>query len=204
MRSDEGGAGVDCEDEMVQLACAMESDECPAACRDNGEENNGEDEVVKSGDLAVSASAAEGKNVVIPTATSASATAVSDMDTLTFKTSEEVEITKVVLERYGYSANSDVANVWLEDEDGNVISSKASPNTKGLANLTIKKDYRTVDGSYNATVVVELKKGITSSSIGFKVSDVTSTAKNVDLGKYKPYTYDIVSYDGANVTITAK
>ncbi|MBR4634522.1 hypothetical protein IKO50_06355 [bacterium] len=29
--------GVNCDDEMVQLACAMESDECPAACRENAD-----------------------------------------------------------------------------------------------------------------------------------------------------------------------
>jgi hypothetical protein len=127
------------------------------------------------------------------------------MDTLTFKTSEEVEITKVILERYGYSTNNDVASVWLEDEEGNVISNKASLNTKGQANLTIKKDYRKVDGTYSATIVLEVAGGVEAGkTIGFKVVDVESTAKNLDLGDYSPYTYDTVVYGGAAVTFTVR
>ena len=188
MRS-EGGSEVsdetDCEDPLVVLACNSDSDACPAACK---EESKDEDEVVKSGDLAVTASAAAGRKVIVPSS-------ISDLDTLTFKTSEEVELSKVVLERYGYSVGTDVANVWLEDEDGNVISNKASLNTKGQANLTIKKDYRKVDGTYSATIVVETSNtAAAGKTMGFKVVDVNSTAKNVDLGDYSPYTYDTVVY----------
>jgi hypothetical protein len=41
-------------------------------------------------------------------------------------------------------------------------------------------------------------------TIGFKVADVVSTAKNVDLGDYKAYTYDIVRYDGATIELSAR
>jgi hypothetical protein len=52
------------------------------------------------------------------------------LDTLTFKTSEDVEITKVTLERYGYSTRSDVKTVKLEDENGNTIAEGKELNSK--------------------------------------------------------------------------
>ena len=113
---------------------------------DQGDDNNNTD-VVKSGDLSVTATAAAGKKINL--------SGISDLDTLTFKTSEEVTLSKVVLERYGYSQNEDVLNVRLEDEDGNVIADKKQLDSKGQAKLTIKKDYKKVDGTYNATIVVE-------------------------------------------------
>ena len=125
------------------------------------------------------------------------------MDTLTFKTSEEVEITKVVLERYGYSDDDDIDAVRLEDEDGTVIADEKGL-TKDKATLSIKKDYRSVDGSLKATIVARTKGTKSSGSIGFKVVDVTSTAKNVDLGDYEPNTYDIITYSGANVDVSLK
>jgi hypothetical protein len=126
------------------------------------------------------------------------------LDTLTFKTSEEVEITKVVLERYGYSSPDDIVNVWLENSDGTVVADKKQVNSKDEVNLSIKKDYRKVDGSADWTIVVELAKAASGSTIGFKVKDVTSTAKDVDLGNYKPYTYDIVTYDAVTVSLDDK
>ena len=204
MRSDEGGAGVDCDDPVVALACLdPELDaykECPAACRDNGEEeDNKEDEVVKSGDLAVTAEAATNRKAII--------NAVSDLDTLTFKTSEEVTINKITLERYGYSKAGDVKAVWLEDENGNVITTSQSKgvNSKDQIALTLDKDYKVVDGSYDVTVVVELKDNVTTWwTIGFKVVDVDSSAKNLDVSNYSPYTYDMVGYDAVTVTLDAK
>jgi len=177
--------------------------DCPAACREDAEdEDKDSDEVVKSGSLEVSSSAADDRSVVV----ASGATAVSDLDTLTFATSEEVTLSKVTLEKYGYSSASDlISNVWLENEDGKEISNKATPNSKGLVNLTIKKDYKTVDGKLNAVIVVETKANATvGGTVGFKVTDVASTAKNVDLGNYKAYTYDVVAYDGTKAKITAK
>ena len=195
----------ECNDPAVLLACSLGSDSCPAACQKDADETtvdeNGNVVVVKSGDLSVTANAAAGRKVIVSTANNT----VSDLDTLTFKTSEEVELNKVVLERYGYSSNSDIANIWLEDEAGNVITNKATLNTKGQANLTVKKDYRKIDGSYNATIVVEVIAGAAAGkTIGFKVVDVESSAKNVDLANYTPYTYDTVVYSGVEVSFTVR
>ena len=198
MRSEGNDAVVDCDDPMTVIACTTDTDACPAACR----ENNGEgenNEVVKSGDLAVTATAAAGRRAIIGS--------VSDLDTLKFKTSEEVTITKVVLERYGYSKGADVVQVWLEDDNGNVISNYGKVSSKDdKATLSIKKDYRVVDGSFNATVVVELTGTVTQNgTIGFKVVDAVSTAENLNLDDYTPYEYDMVGYEAArDVTIDAK
>ena len=194
-RSEANGAGIDCEDTDVVLACLEDLDNCPAACKAEYEDGGDDNTVVKSGDLAVTAKAGDNRKVVIP--------GTSDLDTLTFKTSEEVEITKVVLERYGYSDADDIDAVRLEDEDGTVIADEKGL-TKDKATLSIKKDYRSVDGTLKATVVVRTAGTKASGSIGFKVVDVTSTAKNVDLGNYEPNLYDIITYSGANVDVTLK
>jgi len=198
MRSAEGSeAKPDCEDPMIKAACLIEDDSCPAECKEGAKEDKDEPTVVKAGDLAVTAKAAEGKKALIG--------GTSDLDTLTFKTSEEVTISSITLERYGYSTIDDVDTVQLEDEDGNIIADAKELNSKGQVKLTIKKDYRKVDGTYKATVVlvtndlsdVEGKKN--GSTIGFKVVSAESTAKNLNLDDYDPYTYDLVNYDGSKV-----
>jgi hypothetical protein len=186
---------ANCEDALIKLACATDSDDCPAECKDNGEEDTTDNGKVRSGDLEVTASASSSKIL---------AKGTSDMDTLTFKSSEEVEITKVILERYGYSTNDDVDEIWLENEEGTVISNVYDGlDSKGQAKLTIKKDYRNVDGTYNATIVLKAQ-GSAGKTIGFKVVDVDSTAKNLNIDSYKPNQYDMMEYSGAMVTMTAR
>jgi hypothetical protein len=199
MRSEGNDAAkANCEDALIKLACATDSDDCPAECRDDSDERD-PDEKVKSGDLTVTAEANNGKAIL--------ADGVSDMDTLTFKTSEEVEITRITLERYGYSTSDDIESVWLEDENGTTISTdSATIDSKGQVKLSLKKDYRNVDGTLNATVVVKTTKtaGEGNKTIGFKVIDVASTAKNVDLDNYSPYTYTVVNYAGSDVILTTR
>ena len=184
----------ECDDPLVIIACLAGDDSCPAACV----EEEKEPEVVKSGDLVVTARAATERKAIVTGA-------VSDLDTLTFKTSEEVTISKIVLERYGYSSSSDVAYVSLEDQDGNVIADGKALNSKDQVTLSIKKDYRNVDGSYVATVVLKTSANAKAGgTIGFKVVSVDSTAENLNLDDYTPYTYDMVNYDGASISIEAK
>ena len=195
MRAEGSEAVVDCDDPMTVIACTADTDACPAACR---EAENETPTVVKAGDLAVTAKAAEGRKALVATGG-----AVSDLDTLTFKTSEEVTINKIVLERYGYSSEADVDAVWLEDQDGNVIADEKSLS-KDKVTLSIKKDYRTVDGTYTATVVARLTGNNVGGTIGFKVVDADSSAKNLNLDDYTPYTYDMVTYAGNTVTVELK
>ena len=190
MRSDEGGTTVDCSDPAIELACELDSDKCPAECKEGAKD---EDKVVKSGDLAVEATAAGNTKIL--------ATGTSDLDTITFKTSEEVSISKITLERYGYSKSEQIEGIWLEDEDGNVIADSKSL-TKDKVTLNLKKDYKTVDGKFVATVVV--KTNGAEGTMGFKVTDVESSAKNLNLDDYAPHTYDVVAYVGSNVTVEMK
>jgi len=190
-RSEGSDAGVDCDDEMVVLACQLGTDACPAACKDDSKENT--DGKVKSGDLAVEADAAANRKIL--------KTWTSDLDTLTFKTSEEVEISKITLERYGYSESDQITGIWLEDQDGNVIA-ESKTLTKDKVTLNLKKDYRKVDGEFEATVVVTTSGA--AGTIGFKVTDVESTAKNLNLDDYNPYTYEVVEYKGSEVAIELK
>jgi hypothetical protein len=210
MRSESAAPAVDCEDAIIKAACVLDSDECPAACKTTEEPT----EKVKAGDLAVTATAAAGKSVII--------NGVNDLDTITFKTSEEVELTKVVLERYGYSTSDEVVEVRLEDEDGNKIADERNLNNKDQVTLTIKKDYRSINGTINATVVATVRSLPSAtgdpyyestltdpslrngSNLGFKVVDVTSTAKNVDLGKYGANLYDIVSYSAGTLELAPR
>jgi hypothetical protein len=55
MRASEGSepAKADCEDPMIKAACLLDSDKCPAECKDEAEK---EETVVKSGDITVSIS----------------------------------------------------------------------------------------------------------------------------------------------------
>jgi len=210
MRSENETPSI-CEETDVKVICAVEEaaeeyKDCPAACRkDNTKEEEKEDTVVKSGDLAVSAKAAEGKKALIG--------GTSDLDTLTFKTSEDVTISSITLERYGYSTKEQVKSVQLEDEDGNIIADAKELNNKGQVKLTLKKDYKTVDGTFRATVVVTTIDGqaestdpkfSNGSTIGFKVVAAESTAKNLNLDDYDPYTYDLVSYAGSAVQFSSR
>jgi hypothetical protein len=101
----------ECNDPAVLLACSLGSDSCPAACRDNADETtvdeNGNKVVVKSGDLSISASAAEGKKVV--------KNGISELDTINLRASEAITLNSVTLERYGLSAYGDIKEVWLEN-----------------------------------------------------------------------------------------
>ena len=126
----------ECDDPAIAVLCALEDEGCPAACREADNNEDEEPEVVKAGDLVVTAEAAANRKVLRG--------GVSDLDTLTFKTSEEVSITKVTLERYGYSAAENVDSVRLEDQEGNIIA-EAKGLTKDKVTLSIKKDYRAVD-----------------------------------------------------------
>jgi hypothetical protein len=145
-RSEGSDAVVDCDDPVVALACSLDTDECPAACKEGSKEDD-TDTVVKSGDLDVTVSGESNGKLFIGRA--------SDLDTITLKTSEEVTITKIVLEREGYSVRENIKSVWLEDENGAKIAEGKTPDSKGQVKLTLKKDYKTVNGTLDATVVVE-------------------------------------------------
>ena len=206
MRASEGSepAKADCEDPIIKAACLLDSDECPAECKDSDEK---EDTVVKSGDLAVTAVANKWASVISNGAT-------SELDTLTFKASEDITLKSITLERYGYSTPTSVASIWLEDKDGNKVTSEKSLSpSKDTVTLTLKKDYQNISNGDELLVVIttplsdDPEKGNASElgkSIGFKVKDVDSSAKNLDLSNYSANLYEIIDYSGTDATVTFK
>ncbi len=190
----------ECNDPAVLLACSLGSDSCPAACKANEEttvDENGNKVVVKSGDLSIVATAAEGKKVV--------KNGISELDTITLKASEAITLNSVTLERYGLSAYGDINEVWLENVNGERISQgEKSFNSKDIVTLTIKKEYRNLESEDAIIVVVSTNAATTASSLGVKVTSVESSAKNLDISNYSPYLYDMVSYTSSTVTIVKK
>ena len=191
--------GVNCDDEMVQLACAMESDECPAACREDAGDTD-DKEVVKSGDITVSIS--EGDGYVV------SKWATSYIDVIDFKASEDITVNSITLERFGYSTTASVNQVWLEDADGNEITNRKSmSSSKDSVTLNIKKDYNNFWKEAHVTIGMTTANDEASvlwKSIGFKVTDMNSSAKNVELPTKDANLYDIIDYDGSDVTVEFK
>ena len=199
---------VDCEDPVVALACLdPEADmykECPAACREDASDTE-DGKVVKSGELDVSVNENKGADAFLYGG-------VSDLDTISFKASEDgVSVTKVTLERYGYSSSNDVASVWLEDENGTRITDPKELNSKDQVTLSIYKDHRVLDENDTMTIVLQTAETYASgdnagSSIGFKVIGIETSAADVNgvNPKGNPYLYDLVSYDGSAVTLTYK
>ena len=62
-RSEGSDAGVDCDDPVVALACSLDTDECPAACKSDSKKD---DEVVKAGSLVVSVVDDSSKTISVP------------------------------------------------------------------------------------------------------------------------------------------
>ena len=197
----------ECNDPAVLLACSLGSDSCPAACQKDAEETtvdeNGNVVKVKSGDLQISATAAEGKKVALYGG-------ISDLDTITLRASEAITLNSVTLERFGYSSSKDVANIWLENSNGvKIANEKSISSSKDTVTLNIKKEYRELNSEDTITIVLETVTAYDTgdkawSSIGFKVTSVESSAKNLDISSYDPYLYDMVSYNSSKVTVTAK
>ena len=189
-----------CEETDVKVICAVEEaaeeyKDCPAACRKDNSKEEKEDTVVKSGDLLIKATPSTNRRAVI--------NGVSDLDTITLKASEAITLNSVTLERYGYSDGGDVVGVWLENSEGKEITNHKTLS-KDKVTLTLKKDYKELDSTDEFTIVVELKNAKAGGTIGFKVVEADASAKNLDLSDYDPYTYDLVDYSGATLTITQK
>ncbi len=201
MRAEGEEGWVDCNDSLTKLACELDSEDCPAACKADNNDETEDGEVVKSGDLVVTSVANKGSSVISNWAT-------SELDTLTFKASENITLKSVTLERYGLSTASSVASIWLEDMDGNKVTAEKSVSTsKDTVTLSLKKDYQDIeDGDKLIVVITTAEKDAADlwNSIGFKVTAVDSSAKNLDLSDYSANLYDIIDYKWTNAKITLK
>ena len=161
-----------------------------------GTNNTGANGVVKSGDLKISATAATNRRLVDG--------AVNDLDTIKFEASENITLDRIVLERFGYSNADAISGVWLENAEGQRVTNDRSVNSKDEVVLSFNRDYRTFGKTADLTLVVQVANGSANKTIGFKVKSVESSAKNLDISSYTPFTYDVVKYDGTKVAVTLK
>ena len=161
-----------------------------------GTNNTGANGVVKAGDLKVTATAATNRRILNG--------ATSDLDTLTFSANENITLDKVVLERYGYSDKDAIESVWLEDQNGKQVASEKNVNSKDEVNLVIAKNSREIGKNATFTIVVKLTDQAVNKTIGFKVKSVESSAKNLDISSYTPFTYDVVNYAGGKLELTMR
>lgn len=185
------GGLAQCKDPMVALACALETSECPAVCKNatSTDTNTGNDVngMVKAGDLdiAVVDYSSEVK--------SAPAVATVIFNSVAFKASEKVVLESVKLERIGLSDKSAIKGVWFE-KDGVAVSARASVTSDGTATTRFYRGFA-VNGTENLDLVVELN-GTAGSEIAFKFVDAVSSAKNLSLNsamttKYRTTTYTV-------------
>lgn len=188
---------AECKDPTVVLACSLNSDACPAKCK--GKTPTSPDG--KAGALNVTATAAPDRKIVV-SGVGGTSKPISDLDAITFKADQDITLERVTLERYGFSSKDDVEAVWLEDEYGNKIADEKSLGSKDSVTLNIKKEYRSLKKEGTVTIVVQTAKGVKAGgTMGFKVTDVVSSAKDLNLAKYSPFTYDMVVFNGSEVTV---
>jgi hypothetical protein len=180
-------------EELLACIIADDYDTCIAACSD---EDTGSDVTVKSGDLAVTVAKNDGAVAFIGGA--------AELDYLTFKGSERITLNRVSLERYGFSSYEDVKNIWLENENGEVVTTPKSVNNKDKVDLVIKREFRDAkEATY--VVVVDVEPGANAAgTIGFKVVDAESSAKNLVLPKGNANLYSMVKYEGSQIKLAPK
>jgi hypothetical protein len=191
-RADEKGTTTDvCKDPLVMLACALDSDDCPAECKASDEkDDDGDTTVVKAGNLEVSVS---DYSSAVKSAPSVGTVIFNAVD---FESSESITVNSIQLERIGLSSRSDIKGVWFE-KDGVQISSKGNVSTDSKITLNFNKGFM-VKSNESLDLVVELSGSI-GSEIAFRFIDLNSSAKNVSFNNKTTTTYRTTSYEVAKI-----
>jgi hypothetical protein len=178
------------------LACALETDECPAACKGSSTEPTEPGATERpdaKGDLDVSISDYSSSIKSVP------AVGTVIFNTLELSSSEDVTLYGVNLSREGLSSKSDVKGVWFE-KNGVRISSKGNVNTDGSVSITFNNGFK-VKKSESIDLVVQLEASV-GAQIAFRITDVDSSAKNVSVNNKVTTTYQTASYTVASTTFS--
>lgn len=181
-----------CKDPLVALACALETSECPAICKEHADEID--TTVVKAGDLKVSVADYSSQIKSAPM----KGTVV--FNSVALKASEAITINSIVLERVGLSSRADISGVRFE-KDGEAISSKGKVSSDGKVTVNFTRGF-TVKSNEVLDLVVELNGAAAGSQVAFKLVDASSTAKNVSV-EGETTTYQTVNYTVAVAKFTA-
>jgi hypothetical protein len=177
------------------LACALETEDCPAICRENPSEPGTPDPTApKSGDLEVAVADYSSTMKTAPR----EGTVV--FNKISFKTSEAVTVNSIVLERAGLSSRSDINGVWFE-KDGKAVSSVGKVASDGRVTVNFTRGF-TVKANETLDLVAELKGPIAGSQIAFKLIDAESTARSVNI-KGETTTFQTVNYTVATAKFEA-
>ena len=194
----------ECNDPAVLLACALGSTGCPAKCAEaeNNSQinNNNAYEGVVAGDL----------NIAVSTASSTTSIpndGIIKVAELSLKASENIQLQSLDITRLGLSENSGI-KAWIE-KDGRRITSSSSFFGDSKANLTFNNGGYVVNGSETLDLVVSLSGVDAGSELQFKVSNVTSSAKNTTVspdttGVFRTTKYSATSISFVNVTNTTR
>ena len=194
-RSAEVVTPAECKDAAVILACALNSDTCPAACKgktpdQKPSENNNTFNGAKAGDLAIALNATNGT-------TSIPNDGVVKVAELNINASQDIQLHSLNVTRLGLS-NNDGLKVWIE-KDGRRISSSSSFFGDSKANLVFNGGFVVKKGE-KLDLVISLNKDkvVAGSELSFKVSDVASSAQNTTIspdttGVYRTTNYSVTS-----------
>jgi len=173
-RADEDAATDGCSAEEL-LACitADDYDDCIAECSDVEDE---EDTIELAWDLEVDLGNAPADGTSIP-----------KVGTVSFgefeftADSEDVEVYGVDLVRGGLGSKSDIYRVWLE-KDGVRVSGKQSLNSDETTTISVSPALDVKDGDTVALeLVVQMSGSDAGAEHGFTITDVNSSAEDVNL-----------------------
>jgi hypothetical protein len=175
------------------LACALETAECPAECKESGTTEptpTDPGNVVKAGDLEVSVADYSSNIASIPY----KGTVI--FNSIDFKSSEAITVNTVTLEKAGLFDRNIIQNIWFE-RDGVAISSKGRLTIDGTAIVNFNRGF-VVKSDEKLDLVVELSGEKIGSEVAFKFLGVESTAKSVSI-KGQTSTYRTADYEVASL-----
>ena len=195
MRADmdylDGGSNI-CKDPLIMLACALDTPDCPAQCKDDGETIERPE---AKGNLDVS---------VLDHSTSIRSVPMQGtviFNSIRFNSSESVTVYSINLERFGLSNRQTARAVWFE-KDGVAVSSRGSVSSDGTVSLNFNRGF-VVKSNETLDLVVELNDTQAGSEIAFRFTGVDSSAKNVtfraETSMYRTANYQVaeLTFDGS-------
>ena len=181
-----------CRDPLIMLACALETDDCPAECKEK--EEKPVDPADRIGDLNV--------RVADYSSTIKTAPMVGTVvfNSIEFTASQSITINSIQLERIGLSSRADIKGVWFE-KDGKAVSSAGKVTSDGKVTVNFTRGF-TVKAKETLDLVVELNGANAGSQVAFRLLDAVSSAANVNV-KGDTTTYQTVNYKVAEAAFTA-
>jgi hypothetical protein len=202
-----------------QFLCILEEGDCPEACEgvvkktEKETKKDEEKEEKKSGKITVTNEKNEDAVVL-------SQGYESELDTVVISTDEDITLNSMTFERYGYSTADSIDSIWLENENGEkVTTEKSLSSSKDAVTLNIKKDYKDLKkGKHEFVVVVKTtdkaecgetpskyvcKSTDLGTNVGFTITSIDSSAETEKVNvSAKAYLYNFADYTGeGSVTV---